>query len=405
MPITPPHHPDIRRQLKQRLLALPPRAFELFAGDLLVYIGLQNVAVTRYIGDGGIDAHGDLTAESGFVRVPTGVQVKRNRHNVQRSDIDRFIGALGGQFNHGIFITTAGYAEQARTKAISSPLIRIDTVDGEQVVSLMTRHALGVDPEASSTPRIDEEYFLAFEAQASSPQVQIRESGEIYQTANQTSTPTVARPEEDLITLRALSYELRVDMQTVRRNWIETGKLQPDITQQVGMREAYFFRRDRVETIRRQFHRDQQPTSSAEWRQEFLDFARSRNLTKSYKPVLLKALLKLVNRNGEIKLEDLAREFHDFYLQRYRSGQPVEFGGPLVNPVDLDLPAIKRLIIKYPLDRFLIQKFIEYSPPEGIVRFAPLLWQELRFYELLDVQASADEQLRYYYQRGARSSL
>ena len=47
MSIAPPHHPDIRRQLKQRLLALPPRAFELFAGDLLVYIGLQNIAVTR----------------------------------------------------------------------------------------------------------------------------------------------------------------------------------------------------------------------------------------------------------------------------------------------------------------------------------------------------------------------
>jgi hypothetical protein len=405
MPITPPHHPDIRRQLKQRLLALPPRAFELFAGDLLVYIGLQNVAVTRYIGDGGIDAHGDLIAESGFVRVPTGVQVKRHRHNVQRSDIDRFIGALGGQFHHGIFITTAGYAEQARTKATSSPLIRVDTVDGGQVVSLMTRHGLGVDPQSSPTPQIDEEYFLAFEAQASSPSAMVREVRETYQSTNETSALAVARPEDDLISLRALSYELRVDIQTVRRNWIETGKLQPDITQQIGIREAYFFRRDRVKTIRHQLHRDQQPASSAEWRQEFLDFARSRNLTKSYKPVLLKALLKLVNRNGEVKLDDLAREFHDFYLQRYRSGHPVEFGGPLANPIDLDLPAIKRLIIKYPLDRFLIQKFIEYSPQEGIVRFAPLLWQELRFYELLDVQASADDQLRYYYERGARSSL
>jgi hypothetical protein len=31
----PPSNPDIRRQLKDRLLALPPRAFELFAGELL----------------------------------------------------------------------------------------------------------------------------------------------------------------------------------------------------------------------------------------------------------------------------------------------------------------------------------------------------------------------------------
>ncbi|MBC8075727.1 MAG: restriction endonuclease, partial [Chloroflexales bacterium] len=57
MPAALPVNPDIRRQLKARLLDLSPRAFELFAGDLLVYIGLQNIVVTRYSGDNGVDAH------------------------------------------------------------------------------------------------------------------------------------------------------------------------------------------------------------------------------------------------------------------------------------------------------------------------------------------------------------
>jgi len=91
----PSSNPDIRRQLKDRLLALPPRAFELFAGELLTFIGLQDVRVTNYVGDSGIDANGRLVSESGLVRVPTGVQVKRHRQNVQRPDVDRFIGALG----------------------------------------------------------------------------------------------------------------------------------------------------------------------------------------------------------------------------------------------------------------------------------------------------------------------
>jgi hypothetical protein len=34
-----------------------------------------------------------------------------------------------------------------------------------------------------------------------------------------------------------------------------------------------------------------------------------------------------------------------------------------------------------------------------VVRFAPQLWNELRFWELLDIQQSADEQLSYYYSR------
>ena len=58
----PPAHPDIKRELKQQLLSMSPRSFEFFASDFLVYAGLEGVFVTRYIGDGGIDALGDLVA-------------------------------------------------------------------------------------------------------------------------------------------------------------------------------------------------------------------------------------------------------------------------------------------------------------------------------------------------------
>ena len=79
MPASPPTNPDIRRQLRTHLYALSPRAFELFAGELLSFIGLRHVEVTRYSGDGGIDAHGDLISASELICVPTGVQVKRHR--------------------------------------------------------------------------------------------------------------------------------------------------------------------------------------------------------------------------------------------------------------------------------------------------------------------------------------
>jgi restriction endonuclease Mrr len=52
-----------------------------------------------------------------LITIPAGVQVKHHRANVQRADIDRFIGALSGQFSQKIFITTVGYAPQAAQKA------------------------------------------------------------------------------------------------------------------------------------------------------------------------------------------------------------------------------------------------------------------------------------------------
>ena len=374
---------NLHHQLKEQLLNLHPRAFELVAGDLLTCIGLEEVRLTRYVGDEGIDASGILVTGDGLVRIPTGVQVKRHRQNVQRVDIDRFIGALGGRFSHGLFITTAGYARQAREKAHSSPLIRIDTIDGNRVIALMQRHHLGV----TADQRLDTSYFASFEAQG---ERQLHEKREVYTTD---SAPTLIPPEQDLISLQALSYTLRVDPTTIRA-WIERGRLIPD--QQQGL----LFRRNRVEAIRRELGRPNIPVNGSEWRQEFLNFAKSRHLTRSYKPVLLKLLLKLVNSRGEVILNDLAAAFHAFYIEREQLGLPTEFGTELLaRPAEADPIAVRRLMVRYPLDRFLIQGFLELRSDGETVCFKPELWAELRAYELLELLAVTDEQLRYYYER------
>ena len=126
----PPANPDIKRELKKQLLAMSARSFEFFAGDFLVYMGLEAISVTRYIGDGGIDAQGDLIA--GTFRIPTGIQVKRYRNNVQRPDIEKFIGALSGRFSQGLFMTTANYAPTALSKA-STSIPRVLTLNGDQI--------------------------------------------------------------------------------------------------------------------------------------------------------------------------------------------------------------------------------------------------------------------------------
>jgi hypothetical protein len=393
----PPLQPDLRRQLKDRLMALSPRAFELFAGDLLTYIGLQRVVVTRYSGDGGVDARGDLVTDSGLVCVPTGVQVKRHRRNVQRSDIDRFIGALGGQYRHGIFITTAGYAEQAKAKAHTSPYVRVDTGAGDDIVALMRRHQLGLQ-EPESTAPLDEDYFLGFEAQAHAGR-QLREGQEGYLVGSDLPAGAITQPEDDLISLRALSYTLRVDRYTVR-DWIDRGRLMPDQRASQGARESFFFRRDRVELIRRQLVGMDAPQTSAEWRQEFLDFAKGRVMTRLYKAVMLKAMLGLVSRDGEVRLDDLAAEFLAFYLRRQRDGLPTEIGASLLqDPSAADIEDVKRLIIKNPLERFIIKGFLTHDLATGIIRFAPQIWGELRFYELLDLQRSVGAQIDYYYSK------
>jgi hypothetical protein len=279
----------------------------------------------------------------------------------------------------------------------------------------MMEHGLGLRTVSGNTEKftIDSDYFSAFEAMKSilSHNVrgsgQVRESGQNYITGSSTPNSNTAadeqpidlKPEDDLISLSALGYALRVDPMRVRR-WVENETLRPDVFQTSGDRTSYYFRRDRIEQIRQSFSLESIPASSDEWKQEFLDFAKSRNLTKSYKPVMLKAFFKLVDREGKVKIDDLVKEFRGYYVQRVSEGRPLErSASPLSDPTRPSDHEIKRLIITYPLERFLIKNFIEYFPEEGILRMASQLWQALHYYEVVDTLKMADEQIEYYYAR------
>jgi hypothetical protein len=89
-----------------------------------------------------------------------------------------------------------------------------------------------------------------------------------------------------------LGYALRVDPTRVRR-WVENETIKPDVSQISGAYTNYYFRRDRIEQLRRSLRLENIPATSDEWKQEFLDFARSRNLSRSYKPVMIKNRLTI----------------------------------------------------------------------------------------------------------------
>jgi DNA-binding transcriptional regulator YhcF (GntR family) len=330
---------------------------------------------------------------------------------VQRTDIDKFIGALSGRFSEGLFVTTANYGMTASKKA-SSSIPRVLTLSGDQVISIMLVNNLGLKRSQGNSEkfRIDPDYFEAFEAQKLLLDQKIKETRQIYSAGpsgnnageiNDTNTINLS-PEDDLISINALSYALRIDPNTLRR-WIEGGKLQVDGSQTIRERSNYFVRRDRIEKIREDFHLQARPISSDEWRQEFLDYAKSRNLSKSYKPVLVKALFKLVDREGKAKMDDIVKEFRAFYVQRAMSGLDVEFGVPLLqNPTKASDKELRRLIIQMPLQRFRIKNYFEYNEDDDTVQIAPLLWQELRYYEIMDVLESVEGRITYYYRRGIK---
>lgn len=372
----------LRRKVRDRLLELSPRAFEFFAGDLLEYLGLVSVRVTRQTGDGGIDAECEMVSGDLF-RVPTGVQVKRQRRPVARPDMDRFVGALANRYSCGIFITTATFTQPSIRKALSTP--HISTVDGHQVAAVMVANGIGTRAESDS---VDEGYFSVFEGR-----LKVAEDSAPYEVG----TPREVTPADDLVSLRALSYALRVDTTTIR-HWIERGQFEPDARVDPETGEGMFFRRRRIQEARERFCLQPVPSSWDEWIQGFLRFAMHGTLNKSYKPVMLLAMLDLARSDGSMDEDALVESFRAFYTARAAGGLPAEDQSSLLSrPQNASPSHVRRLLVQYPLDRFKIQGYVEHVPEERLIRFKPEIWERLRYCDVLELRRSLRQQIDRYF--------
>jgi len=147
-------------QLHELLMNLHPQQFEAFAAKLLESVGFTDVEVTKYVGDGGIDGYGNL--EMGVVKVKAAFQVKRWRHNVPPADINQLRGAISGEFDQGIFITTSDFSDEAKKVSSKRGAVPIVLINGDRVVNIMLEKGLGVRQKPLTITTIDEEFFTAF---------------------------------------------------------------------------------------------------------------------------------------------------------------------------------------------------------------------------------------------------
>ncbi|MVM33291.1 hypothetical protein GO755_24840 [Spirosoma sp. HMF4905] len=132
-------HHDHTEQVLKRLLELDATEFELLIMHLLTAIGFE-AQHTGKPHDGGVDVRGQLNVAN-LARIELIVQVKRYQLNAHISARD--IKALRSSIpsgTQGAFITTAKFQPKALDMAIEPGFPRIGTVDGHQLVDLLTEH-------------------------------------------------------------------------------------------------------------------------------------------------------------------------------------------------------------------------------------------------------------------------
>ena len=138
---------DPYRVVLEQVLELDDKEFEILVGHLLTALGFEGSEVTGKVGDGGVDATGELNVAN-LAKVKVFVQAKRYKlgSRVNASTVKQLRQAIpfGGQ---GAFITTADYQGSATDVALEAGFPRIGLINGRQWVDLLIEHWSDIPPE------------------------------------------------------------------------------------------------------------------------------------------------------------------------------------------------------------------------------------------------------------------
>ena len=149
---------EVKARLIAELKELTPRAFEHFCKEFLSQLGYRNVEVTKRNQDGGIDGHGDF--RQGAISIRSAFQAKRWTDNpVGRPEIDRFRGAIQGNYDHGVFLTTSRFTRDAKLASYRKGAITVLLLDGPAITELLLERGLGVRKLPVYVCDVDADFF------------------------------------------------------------------------------------------------------------------------------------------------------------------------------------------------------------------------------------------------------
>jgi superfamily II DNA or RNA helicase len=183
------------------------------------------------------------------------------------------------------------------------------------------------------------------------------------------------------------------------RDAVKRGIVTADHELVLGERTYFYFRRERMEEIRLQL--DLPRVDDESIRTLFMDFVERMDMAASYKPVMLLAILGLVDGEGRARLEEVAGRFLDFYLLRQRAGAPVERPhARMAEPDRITLDVARDVMLSMPFRKFEQRKYLMPDRQNlAFIRFAPSLWRQLTPADLSVIKSNCERKIANYYER------
>jgi restriction system protein len=136
------HNADVRQKLLATVLTMDPSEFEEMLGRLLAEMGFDEIQVTKYHGDKGIDLRGTLMVTGG-IPIRMAIQAKRWKAGVQAPEVQKVRGASAAN-ERAVIIATSSFGPGARAEAEREGFPPVGLIDGAELVGLMIEHGIGV---------------------------------------------------------------------------------------------------------------------------------------------------------------------------------------------------------------------------------------------------------------------
>lgn len=148
---------QVKDDLLEKLKSIDPFYFEKVILILLKKMGYGDFIETSKTGDGGIDG---IINEDKLGLDKIYIQAKRYGENkVREKDIRNFIGAMSGDTQKGVFVTTSTFDSGAIKKA-NDAHHTIILIDGSKLVDLMHQYNVGVQIKTVyEVKELDNDFF------------------------------------------------------------------------------------------------------------------------------------------------------------------------------------------------------------------------------------------------------
>ena len=208
---------------------------------------------------------------------------------------------------------------------------------------------------------------------------------------------------EGMVSQMEFVRRVNVQAETIER-YVREGKLVPDLTVPMSEHRTFkYFKEESLERYARQYGWTLIDDSNR--KDLFLDMVRKMDMSYSYKPVLLKAVLRYADEKGRVRLEDIADYFRTYYEARRTAGLVVEKANSIFAKGNYTSSEAQRNILTNPFKRFEDMQMLRHTRTLGIIQVDEAVWKRLGEDEKAEIQQICEEKLERYYQRLGKDIL